>query len=191
MEWARYRECVGRFGGANTSAALRCAQRRSSVGYATARAKPDRVFHTASLQAGARPVSADTPTGPAHPRETILVIDDDDAVRRGLLRLLTSAGFETLEARDGSEAIHIFAERSESITAVTLDLEMPTTNGRDTLAMLSAYAPNLPIVIATAYPKPDDLIGRQLGERGIGYLQKPFTLIELTAELRRVIDEMK
>ena len=125
------------------------------------------------------------------PRETILVIDDDDAVRRGLLRLLTSAGFETLEARDGSEAIHIFAERSGSITAVTLDLEMPTTNGRDTLAMLSAYALDLPIIIATAYPKPDDLIGRQLGERGVGYLQKPFTVIELTAELRRVIDEMK
>jgi CheY-like chemotaxis protein len=136
-------------------------------------------------------VSAETPPGPARPRETILVIDDDDAVRRGLLRLLQNAGFETLEARDGSEAIHIFAERSDSITAMTLDLEMPTTNGRDTLAMLSAYAPDLPIVIATAYPKPDDLIGRQLGERGVGYLQKPFTAIELTAELRRVIDEIK
>ena len=136
-------------------------------------------------------MSADTPTGAAHPRETILVIDDDDAVRRGLLRLLQNAGFETLEARDGSEAIHIFAERSGSITAVTLDLEMPTTNGRETLAMLSAYAPDLPIIIATAYPKPDDLIGRQLGERGVGYLQKPFTVSELTAELRRVIDEMK
>jgi len=96
-----------------------------------------------------------------------------------------------MRAEGSSEAIHIFAERSGSITAVTLDLEMPTTSGRDTLAMLSAYAPDLPIIIATAYPKPDDLIGRQLGERGVGYLQKPFTVIELTAELRRVIDEMK
>ena len=123
--------------------------------------------------------------------ETILVIDDDDAVRRGLVRLLKGAGFDTLEARDGSEAIHLFAEHSKSITAVTLDLEMPTTNGRETFAMLSEYAANLPIIIATAYPMPDDLIGRRPGAPGIGYLQKPFTAVELTAELRRVIDAMK
>jgi two-component system cell cycle sensor histidine kinase/response regulator CckA len=170
---------------------LRCAQWRSSVEHATSRANPGRVFPAPSLPAIARPVSADTVTGAARPQETILVIDDDDAVRRGLVRLLQTAGFDTLEARDGSEAIHIFAERSDSITAVTLDLEMPTTNGRDTLAMLSEYAPELPIIVATAYPKPDDLLGRQPGERGVGYLQKPFTMIELTAELRRVIDEMK
>lgn len=124
-------------------------------------------------------------------KETILVIDDDDAVRRGLVRLLKNAGFETLEARDGSEAIHIFAEHSKTITAVTLDMEMPTTNGRATLAMLSQFAPELPIVVATAYEKPNDLIGRQPGERGVGYLQKPFSAVELNTELRRVIDEMK
>lgn len=124
-------------------------------------------------------------------KETILVIDDDDAVRRGLVRLLKSAGFDTLEASDGSEAIHVFAEHSKKITAVTLDMEMPTTNGRATLAMLSQFAPDLPIVVATAYEKPDDLIGRQPGERGVGYLQKPFSAAELNTELRRVIDEMK
>lgn len=124
-------------------------------------------------------------------KETILVIDDDDAVRRGLVRLLAGAGFETLEAKDGSEAIHVFAEHSKTITAVTLDMEMPTTNGRATLAMLSQFAPDLPIVVATAYEKPDDLIGRKPGERGVGYLQKPFSAAELNAELRRVIDEMK
>jgi len=124
-------------------------------------------------------------------KETILIIDDDDAVRRGFVRLLKGAGFDTLEARDGSEAIHVFAAHSQSITAVTLDLEMPTTNGRETLAMLSEYAAKLPIVVATAYPVPDNLLGRQPGEPGVGYLQKPFTAAELTAELRRVIDEMK
>jgi len=124
-------------------------------------------------------------------KETILVIDDDDAVRRGLVRLLKGAGFETLEARDGSEAIHIFAEHAKTITAVTLDREMPTTNGRDTLAMLSEYAPTLPIIISTAYPMPDNLLGRRPGERGVGYLQKPYSAAELNAELRRVIDQMK
>ena len=85
----------------------------------------------------------------------------------------------------------MFAEHSKSITAVTVDLEMPTTNGRATIAMLSQYAPSLPMVVATAYPLPDDLIGRQPGDAGVGYLQKPFSGAELAALLRRVIDEMK
>lgn len=123
--------------------------------------------------------------------ETILVVDDDDAVRHALVRLLKNAGFATLEARDGSEAIHLFAAHSGKITAVTLDLAMPTTNGAETLAMLRAYAPQLPIIVASAYPEPHDLPGRQPGDRGVGYLQKPFSAVELTTELERVIAEMK
>ena len=124
------------------------------------------------------------------PTETILVVDDDEAVRRALVRLLRRAGFETLEARDGSEAIHIFADRAREITAVTLDLAMPTTNGLETLTMLSAYAPKLPIVIATAYGPPD-IVERKPHKPGLGFVQKPFPAEALTRELRRVIDEIK
>ena len=120
---------------------------------------------------------------------TVLVIEDMDAVRSVLAKMLRSIGFETLEARDGSEAVHIFAENSSTIVAATLDLMMPTTDGREMLAMLSQFAPNLPIVISTALPLPHDLIGRQPGTRGIGYLQKPYTGAELERELRRVIEE--
>lgn len=123
-------------------------------------------------------------------RETILVVDDEDAVRLTLVKLLELEGFRTLQARDGSEAVHVFAERSRDITAVTLDLSMPTTSGRETLKMLSEYAPTLPIVIATALPLPSDLIGRIPGTPGVRYLQKPFSSRELARELRRVIAEM-
>jgi CheY-like chemotaxis protein len=127
---------------------------------------------------------------PSPPRTgTILVVDDDEAVRSALVRVLKRAGYLTLEARDGSEAIHLFAERFGQISAVTLDLEMPKTNGRETLAMLSEFDPNLPIVIATAYA-PDHLLGRQPGSRGMGFVQKPFTAEELTREIRRVIAEV-
>lgn len=122
-------------------------------------------------------------------RPVVLVIDDEDHVRSMITHLLALEGFDALGARDGSEAIHIFADRSRDLSAVTLDLEMPTTNGHETLAMLSAYAPDLPIVISTALPKPDDLLGRVPGTRGVGYIQKPFTAKELAAELRRVIAE--
>lgn len=104
------------------------------------------------------------------------------------MRRLQKSGFATVEARDGSEAIHIYSERAGEITAVTLDLAMPNTNGRETLAMLSEFAPNLPILIVSS-TELDEPIGRRPGTRGVGFVQKPFTPEELVAALRRVIDE--
>ena len=124
------------------------------------------------------------PRGP----KTILIIDDEAKVRGAIAVVLEGAGFRTLEANNGSEAIHLFAERFRELTAATLDLDMPTTNGRETLAMLSAYAPTLPIVVVTGWPI-DDLVGRTPGTRGVGYVQKPFTPDQLMAELRRMIAE--
>lgn len=121
---------------------------------------------------------------------TVLVVDDADAVRRALVRMLVAEGFDVLEARDGSEAVHLFADHSARIVAATLDLIMPTTDGREALSMLSEFAPKLPIVVSTALPLPDNLVGRVPGSRGVGYLQKPYSAKELTAELRRVIAEM-
>jgi CheY-like chemotaxis protein len=122
-------------------------------------------------------------------KRTVLVIDDDAQVRHTLVHLLAHEGFDALVATNGSEAIHIFGENASRICAATLDLEMPTTDGRETLAMLSEFAPKLPIVIASGLPLPDNLLGRAPGSLGVGYIQKPFTARELSAELRRVIAE--
>ncbi|MEA3244545.1 MAG: response regulator [Gemmatimonadota bacterium] len=122
-------------------------------------------------------------------RNTVLVIEDEAAVRRTIVRMLQIEGFDVAEARDGSEAVHIYAERSAEIVAATLDMMMPNTDGRETLAMLSQFAPDLPIVVSTALPQPDNLIGRVPGTRAVGYLQKPYTPRQLSAELRRVIAE--
>ncbi len=119
---------------------------------------------------------------------TILIIDDDEAVRRSIARLLQRAGYSTLEAVDGSDAIHLYAENAGSIDAATLDLAMPVTDGAATLAMLRAYDPTLPIVVVSAFPEPEGLPGRAPGDkRLVGYVQKPFESIELTSELERVM----
>lgn len=120
---------------------------------------------------------------------TVLVIEDDAQVRRTIVRMLKAEGFAVLEASDGSEAVHLYGDHAAEVVAATLDLIMPTTDGRETLAMLSSFAPNLPIVVSTALPKPDNLLGRVPGTRGVGYLQKPYSAAQLAAELRRVIAE--
>ena len=130
-----------------------------------------------------------TGSSPA-PREggTVLIVDDEAPIRSALSRFMHRTGFETIEAADGSEAIHLFADNSRNIVAVLLDLAMPNTNGRETLAMLRACSPNLPVVIVTAFAPTADLVP-QPGDRGIGFVQKPFSSEDLVAELKRVIAE--
>jgi DNA-binding NtrC family response regulator len=125
--------------------------------------------------------------GRARP-EAILVVDDEESFRAVVVRQLRSAGYETIEARDGSEAIKKFAERREKITAVLLDMVMPNTSGGETLAILRYYDPALPVVVTSGYSEHDALSLRET-ERGVGFLGKPFTAAELTTELRRVIAE--
>ncbi|HXD22032.1 MAG TPA: response regulator [Gemmatimonadaceae bacterium] len=131
------------------------------------------------------PGSGPLPHTPAT-SETILVVDDEDAFRALVVRQLRGAGFGTIEARDGSEAIRIFSERYQQISAVLLDLVMPNTCGSEVLAMLRAYAPAVPVVITSGYSR--DAVQSLAGvERGVGFLGKPFTGVELAAELRRAL----
>jgi DNA-binding NtrC family response regulator len=120
--------------------------------------------------------------------ESILVVDDEESFRAAVVRQLKDAGYETIEARDGSEAVKRFAERREEITAVLLDLVMPNTSGGETLQILRYYEPTLPIVVTSGYSELDAASLRET-ERGVGFLGKPFTAAELTTELRRVINE--
>jgi CheY-like chemotaxis protein len=127
----------------------------------------------------------------ANTRNTVLIVEDMDEVRRALVKAVTAMGFDVIEARDGSEAVHRYGENADRVIAVTLDLMMPTTDGRETLAMLSSFAPDVGIVISSALPQPENLLGRIPGQKGVRYLQKPYSPVELRAELNRVIGEMR
>jgi DNA-binding NtrC family response regulator len=65
---------------------------------------------------------------------------------------------------------------------------MPNTSGSEALTMLRYYAPALPVVVTSGYSALD-AVALQGRERGVGFVGKPFTAAQLTAELRRVIDE--
>jgi two-component system cell cycle sensor histidine kinase/response regulator CckA len=133
------------------------------------------------------PDGASLESGPAR-REAILVVDDEESFRTVVVRQLRNAGFATIEAHDGSDAIRKFAEHRDNIAAVLLDLVMPNTSGGETLAMLRYYNPALPVVITSGYSA-DDAVSLTGKERGVRFLRKPFTAAELTTELRHVISE--
>lgn len=117
-------------------------------------------------------------------KPTILVIEDDAAIRRGVVAALGFAGFATLEAGDGATARHL----SEQATCdlVLLDLVLPGADGLDLLANIRRHRPTLPVIVLTARGDERDRIkGLDLGADD--YVVKPFSVKELLARVQAVI----
>ena len=98
------------------------------------------------------PAAGQTPS-----KGLILCADDDNAVLATLDALLTTSGYRTVLAHNGEEAIPLFKQHKDELTAVVLDLRMPKKDGMATAKEIRAEAPNLPIIAVSAY-----LIGSQV-----------------------------
>ena len=117
---------------------------------------------------------------------TVLLVDDEPAVRRLGSRMLESLGFSIVTARDGVEAIDLLRGHRDRITCVILDLTMPQMDGKETFRELRAIRPEVPVVLSSGYAEQDatqDFVGRGLA----GFIQKPYELDTLRAVLRRAI----
>jgi DNA-binding NtrC family response regulator len=119
------------------------------------------------------------------PLESVLVVDDDDGVRRFAARVLREEGYEVREAADGAEALELLRGEASKIAIVVSDIVMPKLNGVQLLQMLSTLQPRLPVILMSGYGTV------QLAERNIvspcGVLGKPFHPDVLLAEVRRCI----
>jgi PAS domain S-box-containing protein len=123
-------------------------------------------------------------TGP----NTILLVDDEPAVRRPLRRALEHHGYAILEARDGVEALEVYQSRRDRIGLVILDEKMPRMAGHQVLAEMRRIDPLLPIVMTTGYsPESDDLPSP--AALADGYLKKPYELAKLTGMVRKLLDQ--
>jgi CheY-like chemotaxis protein len=112
----------------------------------------------------------------------VLVVDDNDQNRKLVRDVLRAAGFETLEAARGSEAIVIAAEQLPDV--ILLDLVLPDLHGAQVARELKATAQtaHIPLVALTAV-RPDD--ESSLREAGFaGYLGKPISVAEFPAQVR-------
>jgi len=133
----------------------------------------------------------DAPTAPADPlprgRETILVIDDEHAVRDVMRRLLERLGYVVDVAVGGAEAIDLVSAAPGRYDVVILDLRMPLMRGFEVFDRLRAIRPDLRVLVATGYER-DDEAQRLLDAGAVGFLQKPFEQTRLAQALRRVLD---
>ena len=106
-------------------------------------------------------------------RQTILIVDDNEFVRRSLALLLECSGFRVLVAANGETAVVMLKDSSNAIDCAMIDLSMPEVSGGQVAASLRSIDSNLPVLIMSAYPK--DSVTRTLVDVGAdGSLQKPF-----------------
>jgi len=119
----------------------------------------------------------------------VLVVDDEAGVRRIATSVLKRNAFETVEARDGEEAVRIFHERGGDISAVLLDLSMPKLSGSETFVELKKMDPNIPILLCSGYPVVLDEFEAETGFRPDGVMQKPFDVMGLCETVSGMVSE--
>lgn len=117
-------------------------------------------------------------------KKTVLVVEDEDAIRRGVVDALKISGYQVLEAGDG--ATGLVEARKPGVDLVLLDLMMPRMDGFQVLTELRATHPTLPVIILTARGSEDDRVrGLRIGADD--YVVKPFSARELLARVEAVI----
>jgi signal transduction histidine kinase len=126
---------------------------------------------------------------PVSPRgaETILIVEDEAAVRRMAARALAAQGYAILEAENGAEALEVLARGGSPIDLVLTDVVMPLVNGRELGERLSVERPGLRVLFMSGYTD-DDIVRRGLLRPGSPFLQKPFMPGDLSRKVREVLD---
>lgn len=119
--------------------------------------------------------------------ETILLAEDDAAVRRASKDMLEDAGYKVIESQDGEDAIKTFKENKDNIHLVILDVIMPKKNGKEVYEEIKKIRPDIKIIFASGYAA--DIINKEWKEKeGLEFIQKPFMPNEFLKKLRDVLD---
>ncbi len=143
-------------------------------------------------QQGAGFPTAETRVDPARPEratgkgERVLVVEDDDAVREGLCKLLALSGYAPVAVASGEEAIAL--PSGELFSLLISDLVLPGIHGGDLVRLLRERWPSLRVILMSGYAE-DEAVRHLAADPGVRFLQKPFDLAALTAEMRSALEE--
>jgi two-component system, cell cycle sensor histidine kinase and response regulator CckA len=122
----------------------------------------------------------------AYGQETILLAEDEPRVRRAAVQLLQRAGYHTIAAANGFEAIRLLRERKEPVHLALLDVVMPELGGPETWEQLRSLRPSLRVLFTSGYA--DERYRKRLPPDA-EVLEKPFRREELLSRVRKKLDE--
>jgi CheY-like chemotaxis protein len=117
-------------------------------------------------------------------RETILVVEDAEAIRTMVCAMLTQQGYRCLTATDGADALEML--RDQAVHLVLTDLIMPRMTGAELAGHLARRQPDVRIIFMSGYS--DDPVVQQVGRVSPIFLHKPFTTDTLVTKIREALD---
>jgi PAS domain S-box-containing protein len=144
------------------------------------------IYLPRTAAAVASPVSQAAPDVPVG-SETVLIIEDEQAVRGLARRVLERQGYTVLEAQHGGDALRLVATYDGPIDLVLTDLVMPGVTGRALVEQLARGRPRFKVLFMSGYTD-DEIMRRGLLEHGVEFLEKPFTVDALARTVREVLD---
>ncbi|MEO8677769.1 MAG: ATP-binding protein [Vicinamibacterales bacterium] len=143
-----------------------------------------RVFLPASTGVETPIAAAEIPAPSPSERQTVLVVDDEAAIRRIAQRTLQAAGYRVLLAANGAEAVEVFRAHHADVTVVLMDMTMPILDGAPAIQALARIDPSVSIVAASGIPA-NERAAFEAGPQVKEFLPKPFTGAALLKVLRR------
>jgi DNA-binding NtrC family response regulator len=113
---------------------------------------------------------------------TILLVEDEPAVRRLFSKALLRAGYRIFEASNGEEAVRVFDEHGEGIDMLLTDMRMPHMGGAELARHLHGRRPTMKLLCISGYPGADAV------DSSVDFLAKPFSGVALLAKVREILD---
>ncbi|PIV41722.1 MAG: hypothetical protein COS28_04725, partial [Nitrospirae bacterium CG02_land_8_20_14_3_00_44_33] len=120
--------------------------------------------------------------------ETILIAEDEKAVRELMKLELEEAGYKVIEAVDGQEAIEKFRENKDSISLLLLDMIMPKINGKGVYEEARKIKPDIKALFSSGYPT-DFIHKKGILEEGLNFISKPASPHELLKRIRELLNK--
>ena len=134
------------------------------------------------------PVETPVPTT-VHGYETVLVVEDEEPLRRLTRRILESRGYVVLDAANGHEAIRALASAQSRVDLMLTDVVMPGMSGRELVERLLPVYPWLRVLFMSGYTE-DMMLQHRIRELGIAVVEKPFTGDDLALAVRNTLDRV-
>ena len=119
--------------------------------------------------------------------ETVLLVEDEDALREVGKEYLESCGYQVLEARNGSDALEISEQYPGPIHVLLTDVVMPKLGGRELARRLAPSRPDMKVVYVSGYTE-DAIVDHGILDSDVVFLQKPYSLGELSNHVRCILD---
>ncbi|HEX2165758.1 MAG TPA: response regulator, partial [Longimicrobiales bacterium] len=119
--------------------------------------------------------------------ETLLVVEDEESVRRLAVLALREHGYRVMEAANGAEALRTLGSYDAEVDMVVTDVVMPVMGGRQLVEALKPLRPSTRVLYVSGYTD-DAVIRHGIQRADVAFLQKPYTPQELAAKVRHVLD---